>query len=403
MLNFFSNKKVIALLAPLLFIAILLSSIYHYGFDKGFLYDVYKTNQVTQTLQIKEADLQFCTNILFEQIQGLREDLECHVDIEQKHQPFFNERETDHMVDVQKLYLGSLVIRNSSVVLIGVILISLALKSKNFFYDLYQGIKKGYLGLVMGLLAIGLYFMADFQGFWTLFHKIFFRNDLWLLDPSKDRLIQLVPQNYFEPLVYKIFVTTTIALALIYIVLWWISRAKPKHHPKIHIVLFEPEIPQNTGNIMRTCSAGDFHLHIIEPTGFILDEKKLKRSSMDYSENLELTVHDDWNSFEKTVDGSLYYVTRYGKHPADGYDFTSVEKNIYLVFGKESTGLPLELLRAHPQQLIRIPMHPSARSLNLSNTVAIVGYEVLRQLDYPNLSRTEVQKGEDFLSNNHFS
>ena len=224
-----------------------------------------------------------------------------------------------------------------------------------------------------------------------------------MLDPEKDRLIQLVPQNYFEPLVYKVFFTTLIGLGLVYIVLFLINRKRKTNPAKIHVVLFEPEIPQNTGNIMRTCAAAGFHLHIIEPTSFILNEKKLKRSSMDYTEHLEMTVHDDLNAFMETVDGTIYYITRYGKRPTNDYDFSQVKDNIYLMFGKESTGLPLDLLKNNFDHLIRIPMHPQARSLNLSNSVAIVGYEVLRQLNYPNLSYTEVQKGEDFLENNHFS
>ncbi len=403
MSNFFTSRKLIALLAPLIFVVLLLSSIYTYGFDKAFLYQVYQENKITEQLQIQETDLYYCTNILFEQIQGLRDDLACQVTIAGEKQEFFNQRESDHMVDVQGLYQASLLVRNISFGLALVILIGLAYYSRHFFFDLYQGIKLGYKGLIAGLLLIGTYFIIDFNNFWTSFHKLFFRNDLWLLDPEKDRLIQLVPQNYFEPLVYKVFFTTLIGLGLVYIVLFLINRKRKTNPAKIHVVLFEPEIPQNTGNIMRTCAAAGFHLHIIEPTSFILNEKKLKRSSMDYTEHLEMTVHDDLNAFMETVDGTIYYITRYGKRPTNDYDFSQVKDNIYLMFGKESTGLPLDLLKNNFDHLIRIPMHPQARSLNLSNSVAIVGYEVLRQLNYPNLSYTEVQKGEDFLENNHFS
>ena len=397
-------KKLAVLIAPLLFIVVLISSIFHFGFDKQFLYEVYETNQLEQRLNIDTDDLHYCTNVLFEQIQGLRQDLDCEVMVDNSYQQFFNQREADHMVDVQALYLGAVQVRNGAIVGIVVLLLMLALEPVSFRFNLYTALKKGYLFLAAGLLVLGLFIVADFQRFWTVFHKIFFRNDLWLLNPATDRLINLVPENFFEPLVIKIFTSTALIMAGVYVFFELLNRKQKTVMPTIHMVLFEPEIPQNTGNIMRTCAAAQFHLHIIEPTGFILDEKKLKRSAMDYQKHTELTIHDDWAAFEKTVKGSLYFVTRYGKHPASSFDFTKVTDNIYLVFGKESTGIPLDLLKQHQEQLIRIPMHPQARSLNLSNSVAIVGYEVLRQFDYGHLSLVEELKGEDWINqNNHFS
>lgn len=165
----------------------------------------------------------------------------------------------------------------------------------------------------------------------------------------------------------------------------------------LHIVLFEPEIPQNTGNIMRTAAASGCVLHIIEPTGFILDDKRMKRSVMDYQEQLIMEVHDDLEAFYKTVTGEIFYVTRYGQHVYSEANFSSVDHDIYLMFGKESTGIPKLVLRDHLDHCLRIPMAAQARSLNLANCVALVTYEALRQQGFPGLSRAEVQKGADWL------
>ena len=166
----------------------------------------------------------------------------------------------------------------------------------------------------------------------------------------------------------------------------------------IHVVLYEPEIPQNTGNIMRTCMAFGCRLHLIEPLGFYLDESHLRRAGMDYVKALEYDLYSDWDSFmAEHGDGAFFFLTRYGHRPPDAFDYTACTQDIYLVFGKESTGIPLPLLRAHASRCIRLPMQASARSLNLSNTVAIAVYEVLRQLGYPDLSQEEVIKGKDWL------
>ena len=172
----------------------------------------------------------------------------------------------------------------------------------------------------------------------------------------------------------------------------------------IHIVLYQPEIPQNTGNIIRTAMATGSVLHLIKPYGFVLDEKHLHRASMDYIDLTTIIEHDCWDDFINTVnkDDAIFYLTRYGKHLPDEFSYKEVIGDIYLVFGKESTGIAKNILKQNLQHCIRLPMRENARSLNLSNTVAIMVYEVLRQLGYPNLSKVEVIKGEDFLTDNQF-
>jgi len=165
----------------------------------------------------------------------------------------------------------------------------------------------------------------------------------------------------------------------------------------IHVVLYQPEIPQNTGNIMRTCAATNSKLHLIKPLGFALDEKSVRRSGMDYREIIEPFVYENYEEFESKNKGVYFFVTRYGKKAPSQVNFIECKEDIYLFFGRESTGIPKEILRPHLENCLRLPMVENARSLNLSNTVAILVYEVLRQLDYPGLSSVEVIKGEDWL------
>lgn len=166
----------------------------------------------------------------------------------------------------------------------------------------------------------------------------------------------------------------------------------------IHIVLFQPEIPQNTGNIMRTCAATNTRLHLIKPLGFKLDEKSVRRSGMDYRDMVEAEVYEDYDDFSAKNIGRYFFITRYGQKAPSDVKFQAVDEDIYLIFGRESTGIPKSILRPHIEDCLRLPMVADARSLNLSNTVAIVVYEVLRQLNYPGLSPVEVLKGEDWLS-----
>lgn len=165
----------------------------------------------------------------------------------------------------------------------------------------------------------------------------------------------------------------------------------------IHIVLFEPEIPQNTGNIMRTCAGTGAKLHLIKPLGFSLDEKYIKRSAVNYLQYCEYTVYENFDDFKKKNIGTYYYLTRYGKKPHTSFDYSNPDENIYLIFGKESTGIPKEILQQDIHHCMRIPMNANIRALNLSNSVAIVLYEVLRQQNYPNLLFTEPFKGENYL------
>lgn len=165
----------------------------------------------------------------------------------------------------------------------------------------------------------------------------------------------------------------------------------------INIVLFEPEIPGNTGNIMRTCAGTGTKLHLIKPLGFSLSEKQIKRSGANYIENCDYTLYESYDDFKSKNEGTYYFLTRYGKKPHTSFDYSNKEENIYLIFGKESTGIPKEILKEQLDRCMRIPMNDNIRSLNLSNTVAIMLYEVLRQQDYPNLLKTEPFKGEDYL------
>lgn len=166
----------------------------------------------------------------------------------------------------------------------------------------------------------------------------------------------------------------------------------------INVVLFEPEIPQNTGNIMRTCAGTDTKLHLIKPLGFNLDEKSVKRCGVNYIEYCDYTVYENWDDFKSKNSGTYYYLTRYGKKPHTSFNYSNKSENIYLIFGKESTGIPKEILKEDLEHCMRIPMTNHIRALNLSNSVAIMVYEVLRQQDYRELLRAEPFKGENYLS-----
>ena len=151
----------------------------------------------------------------------------------------------------------------------------------------------------------------------------------------------------------------------------------------LNIVLHEPEIPANTGNIGRTCVATNTRLHLIEPLGFRLDEKSLKRAGMDYWGSLDVTTYIDYADFlERNPGAKIYMATT--KAPKV-YTEVSYEPDCYIMFGKESAGIPEEILKANPDTCVRIPMIGETRSLNLSNSVAIVLYEALRQNDFDHM------------------
>lgn len=146
---------------------------------------------------------------------------------------------------------------------------------------------------------------------------------------------------------------------------------------KINVVLFEPEIPANTGNIGRTCVATGTRLHLIEPLGFRLNEKAIKRAGMDYWEHLDVTRYIDYEDFLEKNPGVKIYLA--SKKAPRSYTDVSYEEDCYIMFGKESAGIPEEILLEHEDTAVRIPMLENTRSLNLSNSVAIVLYEALRQ------------------------
>ena len=165
-----------------------------------------------------------------------------------------------------------------------------------------------------------------------------------------------------------------------------------------HIVLYQPEIPQNTGNIMRTCVATDTKLHLIKPLGFSIDDAHLRRSGVNYIDKLEYEVYEDFDDFKSKNKGIYYYFTRYGHKPHTSFDYSNPDdENLYFIFGKESTGIPKELLKKDLDHCMRIPMTDKVRALNVSNSVAIVIYEALRQQDFNDLLREEPHKGNDYL------
>lgn len=155
----------------------------------------------------------------------------------------------------------------------------------------------------------------------------------------------------------------------------------------LNIVLVEPEIPQNTGNIARTCAAIGAKLHLVKPLGFEISDKYVKRAGLDYWDKLEIEEHDNLNSFldkYKPEETNMFFVTTKGKHCYSDVDYSKLD-TVFLLFGKETKGLPENLLTKYINHAIRIPMRKTLRSLNLSNSVAIVAYEVLRQVSFNNL------------------
>jgi tRNA (cytidine/uridine-2'-O-)-methyltransferase len=155
----------------------------------------------------------------------------------------------------------------------------------------------------------------------------------------------------------------------------------------IHVVLYQPEIPSNTGNIARTCAATDTTLHLIRPLGFSTDDKMLKRAGLDYWQYVNIVYYDSLEEFyEKNADGEFFYITKFGEKTYSSFDYSDVNKDHFFVFGRETTGLPKEVKENNKERCLRIPMTENVRSLNLSNTAAILVYEALRQQNFRNLS-----------------
>ncbi|MCI8481702.1 MAG: tRNA (uridine(34)/cytosine(34)/5-carboxymethylaminomethyluridine(34)-2'-O)-methyltransferase TrmL [Clostridia bacterium] len=156
---------------------------------------------------------------------------------------------------------------------------------------------------------------------------------------------------------------------------------------KLHVVLVEPEIPQNTGNIARTCAAIGAKLHLVRPLGFSLEDKYVKRAGLDYWDKLEIEEHASFEKFlnkHQPQQCSMFFVTTKGKQVYSNDLYKNLEE-VFVVFGKETKGLPEDILKKYIEKTIRIPMKPHLRSLNLSNSVAIVAYEVLRQNNFQDL------------------
>ena len=156
---------------------------------------------------------------------------------------------------------------------------------------------------------------------------------------------------------------------------------------KLNVVLVEPEIPQNTGNIARTCAAIGAKLHLVYPLGFSISEKQVKRAGLDYWDKLDIEEHLNFKEFldkYKPEENNMFFVTTKGKHVYDEPDYGKMDE-IFILFGKETKGLPEDTLKKYLDKTIRIPMREGLRSLNLSNSVAIVAYDICRQTEFSSL------------------
>lgn len=155
-----------------------------------------------------------------------------------------------------------------------------------------------------------------------------------------------------------------------------------------NIVLYQPEIPANTGNIARTCVGTNTRLHLIRPLGFSIDDKQVKRAGLDYWKDLDLVVWDSFEEFlENTEDKHYYLITKFGEKNYSDFDFSNKnDEEIYFIFGRETKGLPKKFRENYNNQCLRIPMSDKVRSLNLSNTAALIIYEALRQQNFSSLN-----------------
>ena len=155
----------------------------------------------------------------------------------------------------------------------------------------------------------------------------------------------------------------------------------------LHIVLYQPEIPANTGNIARTCLATNTTLHLIHPLGFSTDSKMVRRAGLDYWEHVDIHEYASLDElYRKHREGIFYYIENFGTTYYTDYEYNYVEEDVFFIFGKETTGIPREEIKGKEDHCLRIPMTGQVRSLNLSNTVAIIIYEVLRQQGFPNIT-----------------
>ncbi|WP_141653483.1 tRNA (uridine(34)/cytosine(34)/5-carboxymethylaminomethyluridine(34)-2'-O)-methyltransferase TrmL [Anoxybacillus suryakundensis] len=154
----------------------------------------------------------------------------------------------------------------------------------------------------------------------------------------------------------------------------------------LHVVLYQPEIPANTGNIARTCAATGTSLHLIRPLGFSTDDKMLKRAGLDYWEYVDVHYYDSLQElFDTYKEGEFFFITKFGQTYYTSFDYSDSTKDYFFVFGRETSGLPKDLIENNMERCLRIPMNEYVRSLNLSNTAAILVYEALRQQNFPNV------------------
>lgn len=153
----------------------------------------------------------------------------------------------------------------------------------------------------------------------------------------------------------------------------------------IHVVLYQPEIPANTGNIARTCAATNAVLHLIRPLGFSTDDKMLKRAGLDYWKFVDVRYYDSLTECYEKNEGEFYYLTKFGTCKHTDFNYEDSSREYYFIFGNETSGLPKEVIENNRERCLRLPMTDSVRALNLSNTAAIIVYEVLRQQGYPNV------------------
>lgn len=151
----------------------------------------------------------------------------------------------------------------------------------------------------------------------------------------------------------------------------------------LHVVLYQPEIPANTGNIARTCAATNVALHLIRPLGFSTDDKMLKRAGLDYWKFVDVRYYDSLAEFYEKNEGEFYYLTKFGTPKHTDFNYEDLNRDYYFIFGNETSGLPKEVIENNRERCLRLPMTDSVRALNLSNTAAIIVYEVLRQQGYP--------------------
>lgn len=171
---------------------------------------------------------------------------------------------------------------------------------------------------------------------------------------------------------------------------------------KINVVLYHPEIPQNTGNIMRSCVGFNAKLHLIKPLGFSLDEKKLRRSAVDYYDYIDFEVYENFDDFKSKNKGKYYFLTRYGHKSPSSIDFKETkDENVYLIFGAESTGIAYDILKDNLDDCYRIPTTNKIRSLNLSNCAAIMLFLASEQLNDSIVFEHEPEnmKGKNFIDN----